>query len=71
MPKIIKLSPEQLHEIADNTEDKASALPPCARRDQMMERVWRMRREANLAQWMGIEALPAEVEEAHPITKLW
>jgi hypothetical protein len=34
---MITLSPEQVHEIADNTEDEAAALPPCARRDHMME----------------------------------
>ncbi len=72
MPKIITLSPEQIHELADNTEDEASALPKCHRRDQMMESVWRMRREANLAQWTGVESLQAEVQEdTSLVAKFW
>lgn len=72
MPRMITLSPEQVHEIADNTEDEAAALPPCARRDHMMEVVWRMRRQANLAQWTGIEELQAEVRDGtRPLTDIW
>lgn len=72
MPKTITLSPEQIHEIADSAEDEASALPPCQRRDQMLESVWRMRRQANLAQWTGIESLQAEMQDdTFPFALLW
>lgn len=72
MQRIVTLSPEQVHEIADNTEDEAYLLPPCARRDSMMEVVWRMRRQANLAQWTGIEELQAEVRHGGlPVARLW
>lgn len=72
MPRIVTLSPEQVHEIADNTENEAAMLPPCERRDQMLEMVWRMRRQANLAQWTGIEAMRAEVQDgSRPLANIW
>ncbi|KQW22848.1 hypothetical protein ASC80_05770 [Afipia sp. Root123D2] len=71
MQKLVAISPEELHEIADAAEDEAAVLPPCPRRDLMMEQVWRMRRQANLAQWTGVELLPAEVQEKATLPTLW
>lgn len=47
-------------------------LPPCDQLDQMLEMVWRMRRQANLAQWTGVEAMQAEVQDgSRPLACIW
>jgi hypothetical protein len=65
------LSLEQIHEIADRAEEEAWHLPRGPNREHLFIKAFQLRREANMALWLGQDELRAEVRERDVKANIW
>lgn len=63
MSKILGLRPDQVRSYADQLEDDAYKIPPGPRRQKLLSFAYTLRKQANLAQWLGSEYVKAEIAE--------
>lgn len=63
MSKIAELRPAEDRTYADQLEDDAYSLAPGPRRQKLLAFSYALRKQANLAQWLGSEYVKAEIAE--------
>ena len=71
MSQIVGLRPDQVRSYADQIEDDAYRAASGPRRYQLLAFAYSLRKEANLAQWLGIERVRAEIAERSPRPLAW
>lgn len=71
MSKIVELRPDQVRTYADGLEDDAYRLPPGRSRQQLLAVAFTLRKQANLAEWLGASFVRAEVAEKSPTANAW
>lgn len=63
MSQKVVLRPDQVRSYADQLEDDAYKYPPGPRRQKLLACAYTLRKQANLAQWLGSEYVKTEIAE--------
>lgn len=71
MSKIAELRPDEVRTYADQLEDDAYKMLPGPRRQRLLVFAYTLRKRANLAEWLGLDHVKAEIAEKGSQPRAW